>query len=45
MGRAIYAAAPEPKSFLELRGDHNTGFWISRESYTAGLERFLREVL
>lgn len=45
MGRAIYAAAPEPKSFLELRGDHNSGFWISRESYTAGLDRFLKEVL
>ena len=45
MGRAIYAAAPEPKSFLELRGDHNSGFWISRDVYTAGLERFLSEVL
>jgi uncharacterized protein len=45
MGRAIYDAAPGPKSFVELRGDHNAGFWISRESYTAGLERFLSEVL
>jgi hypothetical protein len=45
MGRAIYAAAPQPKSFLELRGDHNAGFWISRASYTAGLEAFLTQVL
>jgi hypothetical protein len=45
MGRAVYAAAPQPKSFLELRGDHNAGFWISREDYTAGLEAFLVEVL
>lgn len=45
MGRALFAAAPEPKSFLELRGDHNAGFWISRESYVAGLEAFLAEVL
>jgi fermentation-respiration switch protein FrsA (DUF1100 family) len=45
MGRAIFEAAPQPKSFLELRGDHNAGFWISREGYTAGLEAFLGEVL
>jgi len=45
MGRAIFEAAPQPKTFLELRGDHNAGFWISREGYTAGLEAFLGEVL
>jgi hypothetical protein len=45
MGRAIYAAAAQPKTFLELRGDHNAGFWISREHYTAGLDTFLGEVL
>jgi fermentation-respiration switch protein FrsA (DUF1100 family) len=45
MGRAIYAAAPQPKSFLELRGDHNAGFWISRETYVPGLEAFLAGVL
>ena len=45
MGRAIYEAAPAPKSFLELRGDHNAGFWISREAYTAGLDGFLDSVL
>jgi hypothetical protein len=42
MGQAIFAAAPEPKSFLELRGDHNMGFLLSREAYVAGLEAFLR---
>ena len=45
MGQEIYAAAPQPKDFIELRGDHNAGFWISRESYTAGLEVFLGKVL
>jgi fermentation-respiration switch protein FrsA (DUF1100 family) len=45
MGRAIFEAAPRPKSFLELRGDHNAGFWISRETYVPGLEAFLAEVL
>jgi fermentation-respiration switch protein FrsA (DUF1100 family) len=45
MGRTIYAAAPQPKEFIELRGDHNAGFWISRESYAAGLDAFLGKVL
>jgi fermentation-respiration switch protein FrsA (DUF1100 family) len=45
MGRALYAAAPQPKEFIELRGDHNAGFWISRESYAAGLDAFLGKVL
>lgn len=45
MGEAIYVAAPQPKKFIELRGDHNAGFWISREEYAAGLGRFLGKVL
>ena len=45
MGQEIYAAAPQPKDFIELRGDHNAGFWISREEYSAGLAEFLEGVL
>jgi fermentation-respiration switch protein FrsA (DUF1100 family) len=45
MGQALYEAAREPKAFIELRGDHNAGFWISREDYAAGLAEFLDEVL
>jgi fermentation-respiration switch protein FrsA (DUF1100 family) len=45
MGRAIYEAAPQPRDFIELRGDHNAGFWISREEYAAGLDVFLEKVL
>jgi len=45
MGQAIYAAAPQPKDFIELRGDHNAGFWISRKEYAAGLDAFLGKVL
>ena len=41
MGRAIFDAAPEPRTFLEIRGDHNYGFLLSRESYIAGLREFL----
>jgi len=45
MGKAIYAAAHQPKAFIELRGDHNAGFWTSREQYAASLDDFLENVL
>ncbi len=45
MGRAIYDAVGQPKDFIELRGDHNAGFWISREHYAAGLDAFLGKTL
>ena len=41
MGRAIFDAAREPKTFLEIGGDHNAGFWISRERYVPTLDTFL----
>jgi fermentation-respiration switch protein FrsA (DUF1100 family) len=40
-GRALYELAAEPKSFLEIRGGHNTGFMLSGQRYTRGLARFL----
>ena len=40
-GRALFEAAREPKSFLEFRGDHNEGFWISGDTYRLGLDGFL----
>lgn len=39
--RALFAAAPQPKGFVELRGGHNDGFMVSARTYMAGLERFL----
>lgn len=45
MGRALFEAAPQPKTFFELRGDHNAGFWLSRDTYLPALEGFLAEVL
>ena len=45
MGRAIYDAAEPDRQFLELRGDHNAGFWISRDVYFSGLEQFVGQVL
>ncbi len=45
MGQSIYAAVKQRKSFLELRGDHNNGFVISRTEYVAGLDGFIESVL
>jgi fermentation-respiration switch protein FrsA (DUF1100 family) len=45
MGQSIYAAVKQRKSFLELRGDHNSGFFISRHDYIAGLDDFIESVL
>lgn len=40
-GQALFAAAHPPKAFLDLRGDHNTGFLLSGADYVAGLDAFL----
>ncbi len=40
-GRALFAAVPGPKTFLELRGGHNDGFLVSRRTYVEGLDGFL----
>ena len=45
MGQSIYAAVTRRKSFLELRGDHNNGFFISRHDYVPGLNDFIGSVL
>jgi fermentation-respiration switch protein FrsA (DUF1100 family) len=41
LGRGVFEAAPEPKSFLEFRGSHNEGFLDSGSEYTEGLEKFI----
>lgn len=40
-GEKLYEAANDPKSFLEITGDHNGGFFESGEVYRQGLDRFL----
>lgn len=42
-GKALYAAAPEPRKLLELTGGHNTGFLLSEQHYVAGLRAFLEQ--
>jgi len=45
MGRALHDAAPSPRTFFELRGDHNAGFWLSRDRYAPALNTFFAESL
>jgi hypothetical protein len=40
-GRQLFAAANEPKSFLDIMGDHNGGFFESGKHYSEGLDRFI----
>lgn len=42
-GRAVFAAAVEPKRLLEIRGGHNTGFLDSEPDYSVGINAFLNE--
>ena len=44
-GERLFAAANEPKQFLELRGGHNDGFMVSGTGYIQGLEVLLGKVL
>ena len=44
-GRALYDAAPEPKSFGEIRGDHNHGFVDSMDAYRQHWDDFLTPIL
>lgn len=40
-GLALYAAASEPKRFLEIGGGHNDGFLLAGQAYTQELDAFL----
>ena len=40
-GRQLFKLANEPKSFLDIAGDHNSGFFQSGEIYINGLDKFL----
>lgn len=40
-GQRLFAAANEPKAFLDLAGGHNDGFIFARREWVASLRRFL----
>jgi len=41
LGQKVYQAAREPKTFVELQGDHNSGFLRSQPAYERELRRFI----
>ncbi len=44
-GRKLFAAAREPKQFLDIQGDHNDGFIITGPLYTNALKAFITPIL
>jgi fermentation-respiration switch protein FrsA (DUF1100 family) len=40
-GLQLYESARQPKRFLEIRGDHNEGFYLSGKIYIDGIEEFI----
>lgn len=44
LGEKVYAAAGEPKRFVEISGDHNSGFLRSQPEYEAALADFVRTI-
>ncbi|MGA1825295.1 MAG: alpha/beta hydrolase [bacterium] len=40
-GRKLFAAAHEPKDFLEISGTHNEGYFTSEKQYLKGLYSFI----
>jgi fermentation-respiration switch protein FrsA (DUF1100 family) len=43
-GRELFELAPEPKTFLEVRGDHNTAHAADAELFYNGIRLFLMQV-
>lgn len=43
-GRELLAAAGPGAGFLELQGDHNTGYLLTGEAYAQGLDRFFANI-
>lgn len=41
LGKKLYDAARDPKTFYEMRGDHNGGFIESQPEYQEALEKFV----
>lgn len=44
-GQTLFDAAGEPKTFVELRGSHGSGFWETGEKYRSALRQFLNNNL
>lgn len=44
LGRALYEGYAGPKTWLEIRGPHNSGYLQSGSGYTDGLASYLRDL-
>ena len=44
LGLKLYEALPGNKSFVEMRGGHNEGFFVSGEHYVNGLRNFIESL-
>jgi len=44
MGQKLFAAASEPKTFFELKGNHNEGFMETGQPYVDAVSRFLKNL-
>lgn len=44
-GKQLFEAANQPKTFLDINGDHNNGFINSTEKYSSGIDKFISNIL
>jgi fermentation-respiration switch protein FrsA (DUF1100 family) len=44
-GRLVFDAAPDAKRFLDIRGGHNDGFFVTGQAYVDGLSTFIENSL
>lgn len=44
-GRALFAKATSEKIFVDITGDHNSGFIVSGKSYTDALDAFIQGII
>jgi len=44
LGKQLFEAAPEPKEFLIISGDHNEAIFLHREQHREAIEQFLKEL-
>jgi fermentation-respiration switch protein FrsA (DUF1100 family) len=43
-GRRLFEAAPEPKTFVDVRGGHDDAFRVDKAVYYGAIAKFLREL-
>lgn len=45
LGRRLFEAANEPKTFVDLKGDHNGGFLISGKAFPDAIQAFVEKYI